>query len=154
MINQTQVRIWVLEDNDDDYELLELAFARLEQTVQIERFVRGEGMLDRMHSNNARLPRLLYVDLRMPGIGGMGILKALRDVADFELIPRLVFSTSTNPPEIIEVYRNGASAFHEKVVEAPDMLTLLERTFLYWIDTVKLAPMWTDRLSGGGTSCD
>ena len=146
MINQTKQRIWVLEDNNDDFDLLQLAFVRTALPVQLERFIRGEDLLMHLQNSDARLPRLLYVDLRMPGIGGMATLKALKNLRDFELIPRLVFSTSSNPPEIVEVYRNGGSAFHLKIVETPEMLSLLERTFLYWLRTTRLAPYWTGKV--------
>ena len=78
-------------------------------------------------------PKLIYLDLRMPGIGGMEILEQLQSCDAFQCVPKLVFSTSTNPVEIAKVYQLGANAFHVKLIETPKMLELLIQALSYWL---------------------
>ncbi|MCC9641071.1 response regulator [Rhodopirellula sp. JC740] len=129
--------IWILEDNDEDYELLEMALANCEYPVRYVRFTRGTELKQHLHENISRVPDLIYADLRMPGLGGLEILELLKSQERFSSVPRLVFSTSANPKDIAAAYQMGANAYHVKLVETPKMLAKLQQTFSYWLGSVE-----------------
>ena len=134
--------LWILEDNDSDFELLQYVVERAGLTVAVERFTRGQALLDFARNSSRRLPQLICTDLRMPGISGMDVLKQLNIDARFQFIPRLVFSTTGNPKEIERAYRHGVSAFHIKLVDTAAMVELLDSTLRYWLNHVELASSW------------
>ncbi|MCC9655184.1 response regulator [Rhodopirellula halodulae] len=129
--------IWILEDNDEDYELLEMALVNCEYPVRYVRFARGTELKQRLDENISRVPDLIYADLRMPGLGGLKILELLKSHERFLSVPRLVFSTSANPKDIAAAYQRGANAYHVKLVETPKMLAKLQQTFSYWLGSVE-----------------
>lgn len=130
---------WVLEDNNEDFELLTLAVSRTNLNLKLVRFTRGEHLTEPIDCGD--VPQAIYLDLRMPGAGGMTVLKKLATNPAYDGIPKLVFSTSASPPEIHQAYLNGAFAFHVKLTETPAMLELLERTLMYWFASVTMDPI-------------
>lgn len=132
--------IWVLEDNDEDFELLEMALEQVSVIVETIRFRRCEALIPLIENHELPRPAVIYLDIRMPGISGLETLQQLNQIETCKPIPKLVFSTSANPVEISEAYKNGANAFHVKNVETSEMLQLLERTFGYWLKHVQLPP--------------
>ncbi|MCD0460540.1 response regulator [Roseiconus lacunae] len=126
---------WVLEDNNEDFELLDSACRRSDGRIEIERFRSGDDLLARSKDS---VPDLLYLDLRLPVTGGMEVLGQLKQNPAYECIPKLVFSTSANPNEIRQAYQLGGTSFHVKRVETKEMIKLLDHTITYWTADVAL----------------
>ncbi|MCC9599202.1 response regulator [Stieleria sp. JC731] len=131
------VHLWVLEDNDEDFELIEAACARSNHLISIQRFVSGEKLLQYVGNCS---PTLIYLDLRLPIAGGMEVLQTFKQNLLFENVPKLVFSTSANPLEIRQAYQLGISSFHVKRVQTSEMIELLDKTLDYWLNIVALPP--------------
>ena len=133
----TKFKIWVLEDNDTDFELLEMAIRETGLSVEVQRFTCGEQLVEQLNCPLRQTPKLVYLDLRMQGTGGMEVLQMLSKLEAFQFVPKLVFSTSANPKEVAKVYQLGGNAFHVKIVETPAMLELLKRMLNYWLLSVE-----------------
>lgn len=131
------VQFWVLEDNDEDFELIEAAVRRTGRVIRLHRFRTGEELLNAIGD---AAPTLIYLDLRLPVIGGMEVLRALKQNSAFEFVPKLVFSTSANPFEIRQAYQLGINSFHVKRVETSAMIEVLDITLDYWLNVVAIAP--------------
>lgn len=138
MTDQVRFPFWVLEDNDEDFALLEFACLRAGLNVDISRFSRSEQFLQHAEDPQVAPPTIMYLDLRMPGIGGAEALARIEAIPRYKRTPKLVFSTSANPDEIRQCYDNHANAYHVKVVDTEDMLELMEQTFSYWFEKVEL----------------
>ena len=134
---KSSFKIWVLEDNDTDFELLQMAIGETGLLIEVVRFSRGEQFIEKLNCPTRQTPKLVYLDLRMPGISGMKVLEILGANEAFHSVPKLVLSTSANPKEIAEAYRLGGNAFHVKIVETPEMLELLKRMLNYWLLSVE-----------------
>ncbi|KAA5543018.1 response regulator [Roseiconus nitratireducens] len=128
--------IWVLEDNDEDYQILEMAFTRMDRPIRMTRFRRVRELIDQ--AEKLRPPTLFYCDLRLPGESGMQAISFLTANPRLQDIPKLVFSTSSNPVEIRNAYRAGANAFHVKRLSTAAMIQLHQSALKYWLDEVSI----------------
>lgn len=132
--------IIVLEDNHEDFVVLEMACEELDRPIKLIRFHSAEQLIDEIHKESFGSPALFLIDLRMPGHGGITALKTIKKHPLMHVTPCVVVSTSTNPQDIFNCYQSGASAFHEKLIETPRMIERLKTVLRYWLDEAILAP--------------
>ncbi|WP_417398415.1 response regulator [Gimesia chilikensis] len=131
--------IIVLEDNDEDFVSLELACQELDRPVHLKRYQRAEPLIEQIENESLETPALALIDLRMPGAGGMAALKSFKNNPRLRVTPCIVLSTSTNPKEVTNCYKQGATAFHEKLIETPRMIERLKTILRYWLDEANLS---------------
>jgi CheY-like chemotaxis protein len=109
-------RILIIEDNVDDEELLrrELRKAQLDEHIQVIRDG-GQAMeyLTDEHSDSARLAAI-FLDLRLPKVHGLQILKAVRAQERLREVPIIVLTSSNAPEELAECERLGVTCFVTK----------------------------------------
>lgn len=115
-----------------------MVFTEFGKLLGIERFCRAEPFLDAIESNTLEMPSLILLDLRMPGFGGLDVLKRLKKSSRYRRVPAVVLSTSTNPDEVAMCYGMRANAFHSKLIETPAMIRLLVSILNYWLGDVVL----------------
>lgn len=127
-------RVIALEDNDEDFSVLQMACKRYGRPIELQRFRRGEDLADAITEGTIGKASLFLLDLRMPGGGGMLALRVIRSGKKYAGVPVVMFSTSNNPKEVEKCYDNEATAFHIKLIETPKTLELLARIFGYWLE--------------------
>lgn len=137
----TSQNIVVLEDNNEDFHVIELACRQLKRSIHVERFTRAESLVEMLDKKHNAAPSLILLDLRMPGGGGFHALDFLKRNPHFSCIPVVVMSTSANPIDIGESYARNANAFHCKLIETHKMIELVKDILEYWLDQVVLFRM-------------
>ena len=92
------------------------------------------GTGDHARSDASLMPRLMLLDLSMPRMGGLEVLRRLREDERTKLLPVVVLTSSTDPQDIIEAYRAGANSYVDKLSDVPwpELVSLIAR---YWLDT-------------------
>jgi two-component system response regulator len=131
--------ILVVEDNPDDVTLALEAFKKngISNPVVIMRD--GQEALDYLltradEGNEAEpLPALALLDLNLPKIGGIEVLRRLRMHARTRMLPVVVFTTSRERNDLRDSYLSGANSYVCKPVEFSDSVTLLGRLADYWL---------------------
>ncbi|HVE11971.1 MAG TPA: response regulator [Elusimicrobiota bacterium] len=110
--------VLLVEDNADDAYLLLTAFREFGFPRAIEVASDGEEALLRLEAEASPGPKaspaLVILDLNLPKIGGMEVLRRIRAQARLKALPVLVLTTSTQERERDEALRLGASAFLNK----------------------------------------
>jgi CheY-like chemotaxis protein len=131
--------VLVAEDNEDEAFLLDRAVNKLsdkpivrivENGGEAIAYLRGEGKYaDR---NQYPFPNVLIVDLKMPVVSGMEVLKWLHDHEECAVIPSIVLSASADPRDIKQSYVYAANAFFTKPNDFESLVKLLATVFEYW----------------------
>lgn len=121
--------ILLAEDDEDDQELIRMAFKRVTSNHEFKIVNNGQEALETL-LRQQKLPCLIILDLNMPLLNGMQTLKTLMEDPRFERIPKIILTTSDNEDNKQNSYSNGAvdyfikpSTFREFVVAAERMLT-------------------------------
>jgi CheY-like chemotaxis protein len=129
----------VAEDEETDVMLLKRAFKSAGVDDEIRFVSDGEEAIKVLNElaqiPRGRLPALVILDLNMPRMGGLEVLKWMRSQPEVRNVPVVVFSSSASQKEIDEVYAAGANAY---VLKPP---SLAERAtiacfFKSWLSVV------------------
>jgi two-component system, response regulator len=123
----------LVEDNADDIALARRALARSDVKAHLEVTGSGNEALAFLESA-ARLPRVVFVDLNMPGLSGFDLLRRLRHNPQTRTLPVVVLTTSTDPVDIGRCYTLGANSFITKPVDFSEFTDLFIRVSRYWMN--------------------
>ncbi len=77
---------------------------------------------------------LVLLDLNLPKVNGMDVLRFLKNESRFCIIPVIVLSTSYDPDTITEAYKNGANGFITKPVSCEDFTEKMKCVKEYWLN--------------------
>lgn len=132
--------ILLVEDNPADVELTLRAFRRRKLSNPITVARDGEEALDYVHRRGAfaawaPVPAVILLDLRLPKVDGLEVLRELKRHPVYRNIPVVVLTTSAQDGDIKESYESGAASYIVKPVEFEKFHEVVERIDLYWILT-------------------
>jgi two-component system response regulator len=132
--------ILLVEDNPDDVELTIRALKKNNIANAIDVVRDGEEALDYLAATGkyanrqlADLPQVVLLDLKLPKIGGIEVLRALRADPRTKLLPVVVLTSSSEEPDIITSYQLGANSYVRKPVNFVDFVDAVRQLGLYWL---------------------
>ncbi|HEX8701931.1 MAG TPA: response regulator, partial [Myxococcaceae bacterium] len=137
--------ILVVEDNDEDFDMLQLAFQsaavpnallRCQDGEETLEFLRRQGRYEQ--SERALRPGLILLDLNLPGLDGRQVLESIKSDSQLRAIPVIVFSTSDNPRDVQSCYQLGASAYLLKPVDLERFERMVRLLKEFWLEFVVL----------------
>jgi two-component system response regulator len=132
--------ILLVEDNPDDVALTMRAFKQ--HNVQSEVVVARDGLeaLDYLFGTGAhagrdisRMPQLILLDLKMPKIDGMEVLRRVRADDRTSLLPVVILTTSREEQDLIDGYAFGANSYICKPVDFEQFVEAVRRLGVYWL---------------------
>ncbi len=127
-------RILVAEDDPNDVFLLQRAFARTGEQVDVE-FVRdGEEALNYLQGSKP-LPDLLMLDLKMPKVDGFQVLQWVRSQPGLKRMLVVVLTSSAQKRDVNRAYDLGANSYLVKPVDLEELLKLARLVRDYWVET-------------------
>lgn len=132
--------ILLVEDNADD-ELLMLRALEKNQILNRVIVVRdGVEALDYLFStgefegkNAEPLPQLILLDLKLPKLNGLEVLKRMRAEKRTKYIPVVVLTSSTEEQDIISSYDLGANGFVQKPMDFNEFVEVANQLGVYWL---------------------
>lgn len=133
------VEILLVEDNKNDAELTIMALEEyqlsnhivwLKNGKQALDFLFGEGEFEGRNTENT--PRIILLDLKMPKVDGIEVLKAIRGNPNTKTIPVTVLTSSKEDRDIIETYSLGVNSYIVKPVNFDQFLKAVKEIGLYW----------------------
>lgn len=126
--------ILLVEDNPVDLDLTIRAFKsqRLENPIITARD--GEEALAYIEKweNGESMPVIILLDLKMPKVNGLEVLKVLKNHSKFKAIPVVVLTTSSESSDVREAYQLGANSYIVKPVDFEKFLDVAKQIDLYW----------------------
>jgi len=138
-VNQN-VDILLVEDNPNDAELAIRAFSKNNITNKLVRVSDGEEALDFIFArksfegrNRLNIPRLILLDLKLPKIDGLEVLKAIKEDNVTKMVPTVILSSSQEENDMIESYKLGVNSYIVKPVDFDQFIESVRDIGLYWL---------------------
>ena len=134
------VEILLVEDNPADIELTLRALKKNNIANRIEVVSDGEQALDFIFAKGKysqrdikRNPKLILLDLKLPKIGGLEILKEIKSNSHTKMIPVVMLTSSNEEKDIIESYKLGANSYIVKPVDFDKFIVSVNDIGMYWL---------------------
>jgi two-component system response regulator len=125
--------IALIEDNPDDEALTLRALKRNGIANEIVVLRDGVEALDFLLDAAKPLPQLVLLDLKLPRIDGLEVLKRLRSEPRTQLLPIVILTSSSEERDVIEGYRLGANSYVRKPVDFDEFSESVRQLGLYWL---------------------
>jgi len=145
----TMKRLLLVDDNSADAELARLAFeaAGLTSYDVVDSGREALDYLFRTGRYAARVtgqPSLILLDLKMPGLHGLDVLRHVKGDARFAMLPVVIFTTSTKPEDIEASYREGANGYLVKPVSYDAFVQVVRGLQAFWMThNVTITDAWS-----------
>lgn len=134
----TQPPILLVEDNDDDAELTTMAFRDASISNPIMRVRDGVEALANLHGAGGRppvRPVVVLLDIKLPRVGGLEVLKAIRGNDTTKHLPVVILTSSDEGRDRLEAYSHFANSYVRKPVDYDQFVAASRQLGLYWTVT-------------------
>lgn len=131
--------ILLVEDNPDDVMLTLRALKKNNISNDVLVAHDGAEALDILLSNGSEaqeaktLPQLILLDLKLPKVDGLEVLKRLRSEQRTRLLPVVILTSSKEERDLVEGYRLGANSYVRKPVDFEQFVEAAKQLGLYWL---------------------
>lgn len=137
----TEKLLLIVEDNPDHLELTVLTLGELGVTAEIAVARDGAEALDYLFGQGIhagrdthRQPSLILLDLKLPKLSGLDVIRSVRGSPLTALVPIVVLTSSSERSDMVACYKSGANSFVRKPVDFGDLTEKLNRLQSFWLD--------------------
>ncbi|MDQ1087348.1 MULTISPECIES: response regulator [unclassified Siphonobacter] len=133
------IDVLYVEDNPDDVDIFKRVIGKINQPPTYKVITTGNEAVDYVLSRGnyqteeAILPKMLLLDLNLPGNNGFEVLQQIRSNAKGRYLPIVVYSTSDNPKDMREAFDLGANAYLVKPGGYREVSDMLQRALDFWL---------------------
>ena len=131
--------ILVVEDEEDAVLLLESAFRKAQFSNPVHRVPHGALAMEYLthvaepKDRPAQLPALVLLDLKLPLVSGLEVLKWIRAHPSLHSLIVIIFTSSAEPRDVAEAYRAGANSYLVKPTNLSALTELASGIRSYWL---------------------
>jgi CheY-like chemotaxis protein len=139
-------RILLAEDNPNDVELTLGAFAHIGLVNQVDVARDGDEALDYLYrrgqfaSRPESLPVVVLLDLKMPKVTGLEVLRQIKSDSRLKSIPVIVLTSSREDRDLVESYHLGVNAYVVKPVDFNQFVEAVKQLGCFWVLLNELPP--------------
>ncbi|MHB8339169.1 MAG: response regulator [Ignavibacteriaceae bacterium] len=144
-MNTEPVDILLIEDNPIDVELAIRALKKSGLANNIFVVNDGEDALDFIYCKNKHVnrklsdfPKIILLDLKLPKIDGLEVLKIIKSDEDKKVIPVIVLTSSSQEKDLIDSYKLGVNSYIQKPVDFDQFVESVKQIGMYWLLLNKL----------------
>jgi CheY-like chemotaxis protein len=137
---KTTLEVLLIEDNPYDAELAIRALEELNLTDHLIHLTDGQAALDFLFGTGTyegrdvnQLPKVILLDLKLPKINGIEVLRELRADERMKYIPIVVLTSSREERDIREAYHLGANSYVVKPMDFQSYLDVIGNLGSYWL---------------------
>ena len=130
-----QVEILLVEDNPQDAEMTLRALRRHNLVNRVHWVKDGEEALEYLLAGERQMPKLVLLDLKMPKVDGIEVLRRLKADPATRALPIVVMTSSNEERDVVETYRLGVNSYIVKPVEFDAFLETVAKIGMYWVLT-------------------
>lgn len=145
-------KILLAEDEPNDVELTLAALEEYKLANEVVAVRNGEEALDYLHCRGAFAgrsaaddPAVIFLDLKMPKVDGLEVLRQVKSDPVLRVIPVVVLTSSREERDLIEGYRLGVNAYVVKPVDFEKFVDTVKELGLFWAVLNELPPIHSGR---------
>ena len=134
------VEILLVEDSPEDVEITLRAFNKQKLSNKIHVAEDGEEALEYIFATGAykernmnHQPKVIFLDLKLPKVNGLEVLRRIREDDRTNSIPVVVLTSSQEEKDIVESYKLGVNSYITKPVDFQNFLDTVSELGLYWL---------------------
>ena len=142
MSGYEEVEILLVEDNPKDAEMTQRALRKNNLGNKVHWVKDGAEALDYVFCRGdyggrsvARAPRLILLDIKMPKVDGIEVLRQIKADEKMRTVPVVVMTSSNEERDVVDSYRLGVNSYIVKPIEFPAFLEVVAKIGLYWVVT-------------------
>ncbi|MBV5305393.1 MAG: response regulator [Desulfobulbaceae bacterium] len=139
-MNGEPITILLVEDDPAHAEIVRRNFEKSRIANHLTHVSDGQAALDYLYcrepfSDPLKAPRpgLILLDLRLPKIDGLEVLKIIKADAALEQIPVVILTTSNTETDLVRAYAGGANSYLVKPVDFTQFVELMDVLGYYWL---------------------
>jgi CheY-like chemotaxis protein len=130
-------RILIVDDSPKDIELTIAALSENNLANEIIVAEDGEEALDYLYKrgkflNEPGYPAIILLDIKMPKMNGIEVLRHIRGDSKFKLIPVIMVTSSREERDLVESYKLGANSYVVKPVDITQFMEAIKILGQYW----------------------
>jgi two-component system response regulator len=136
----SEIVILLVEDNPADVKLTLHALRGEQLCNHIDVAADGEEALDYLFHRGAHngrpaadMPRLILLDLKLPKVDGLEVLRQIKADPRTKTIPVVILTSSTEERDLVEGYRLGVNSYIQKPVDFAQFRETVKQVGLYWL---------------------
>lgn len=134
--------ILLVEDNDDDVEITKIGFERARFAVQLHHVSNGEDCLAFLRKEGAHAaaptPDLVLLDLNMPRMGGIEVLRAITNDERLKHLVVIVMTSSKTDEDVLRSYQLRCHSYLVKPINFDNFAKMIQLLGDYWFTLVTL----------------
>jgi CheY-like chemotaxis protein len=132
MSDSEALDILLVEDNPNDAELTQRALKKVNLATQLAIVRDGAEALEYLLGDRPK-PKVIFLDLKLPKIDGIEVLRRLRADARTRAVPVVVLTSSQEEKDISECYKLGVNSYVVKPVEFDKFYKAVGDLAIYWL---------------------
>jgi two-component system response regulator len=140
-MNINPIEVLLVEDSMDDAELTIRELKRHNMANNLFHVIDGEQALDFIYSRGQfshridvqQPPKLILLDIKMPKLNGIEVLKNLKENERTKTIPTVILTSSMEDPDIKKCYQLGANSYIVKPVNFERFAEAIKNLGFYWL---------------------
>ena len=138
--------ILLVEDNPDDVELILMAFKRngiSNEVVVANDGVEAQEYLFKVSADSKlkALPAVIFLDLKMPKVDGLEVLRCIRADERTRLLPVVILTSSIEKQDLVTSYKLGANSYIRKPVDFNQFVEAVRELGIYWLTLNESPPL-------------
>ena len=134
-------RILLVEDSVADAKLFAIALDEAGSTSEVMRAEDGDDALRKLSAivaGDIPRPDVVVLDINLPRVNGIDVLRRIKGDPDLRTLPVVVFSTSRSEVDVAAAYACGASSYVVKPLDLHRFMDVVRSIESYWTATVRL----------------
>jgi two-component system response regulator len=125
--------ILLVEDNPNDAELAIRSLKKNNLANNLVHLEDGQEALDYLYDENNEMPKLILMDVKMPRVDGIEVLRKLKSDEKRKVIPIVMLTSSKEDKDIIEAYNLGVNAYIVKPVDFDQFVKAVTQLGFFWM---------------------
>jgi CheY-like chemotaxis protein len=128
--------IFYVEDDEDYAFILEHAIHEVKGDLVLGIAENGQNAILKLEqfAKNRHSPRLILLDLNLPGLSGLDVLRRIKEIPFLRHTPVILFSTSDDPKDVAASYEFGANAYITKPSGYTNLINCIRTLHEFWFN--------------------